>query len=292
VSIYKKNGDLIRNIVNYKQGYAMKPCDILINKENNQLWVIEEQKNIYKYTLTGELIEKQTLPFPTVKIAQIDKESYVFYDGGYDKSNPFNIRWVSDNNFNETKSFIPKYLKNYTAIPISIFASYKEMIYIHLPYNDTIYCCNKRSNAVEAMIKLDFQGNFLNHKDMPVEGYSDKEFAELIQKNEKIYSIEGFHCIDNLLFIKLRGGDNAFRAVNIDNNKVYKFNSLIDGIRNSPQGSNENSLLLVLRPEEVKGYYSDKNNKSGYESVNKMLDNLKDDDSFVVFKINLKKTKP
>jgi hypothetical protein len=154
-----------------------------------------------------------------------------------------------------------------------------------------IYYYDNKSNAVEAMIKLDFQGDFLSHKDMPVEGYRDKEFAELIQKNEKIYSIEGFHCIDNILFIRLRGGDNAFRAVNTDNNKVYKFNSLIDGIRYSPQGSNENSLLLVLRHEEVRGYYSEKNKKSRYESVNKMLDSLKDDDGLVVFKINLKKTK-
>jgi hypothetical protein len=291
VSIYKKNGDLVSNIVNYKHGYNMMPCDIFINEGNNQFWIIEEQESIYKYTLTGEFVEKETLPFPAVKITQADAVSYLFYDGGFDRNNPFNIRQASGNNFKDTKSFISKYLKNHTQVPISTFATYKEKIYILLPSNDTIYHYNNGNNTVVPVIKLDFQGKFLSHKDMPENGFRDEEYAELIHKNEKIYDINGFQCIDNILFMKLTGRDNSFRAVNMDNYKVYTFDSLIDGIKDYPQGSSGNSLLLVLQPEEVKDYYSDKNNKSRYEPVNKMLDNLNDDAGLVIFKINLNKQK-
>jgi hypothetical protein len=284
-SVYRKSGEKICNIVNNSKGYRMTPCDIFIHEEEKQLWVIEDREILFKYTLNGEFAEKQKLPFHAVKIARKNKDGYIFFNGGFGAMPCYVV--ATDEHFNNSESFIYRDTRNKTATMESAFAVCKDKLWIHVPNNDTLYRYDENRNGISAVCRLDFRGDFLTRRDMPEKGYSDKEYAEMMQKNEKILSIKGFHCVNDMLFMKLNGKDNSFRIIQTDNNMVLRFNTLIDGLKQYPQGSSNGALLLVLGSKTVKSYYSKRKNRSAYDSVNRMLDRLTDSDGKVVFKINL-----
>jgi hypothetical protein len=293
VSIFKRSGEFVQTLSNRIQGKMMMPCDIFINGENRQLWVIESREMIVKYSLEGQFIERQQLPFPAVKMADAENGHYLFYDGGFDRQNPCFLRIASGKDFLESSSFVRKYIRNHTHIPLSLFAADDKRIYVFLPCNDTLYVCNRTEKTVSPCCLLDFHGVFLSHREMPEEGYSMEAYDKILRENRKITDIYGFHCVCGRLFMKLAGRDYSFRMIDIENSRAFRFDTLIDGIKAAPQGSTENSLIVSLPSGEVVKIYSAIQGKTKYKAVEAVLKQLKpDDNSRTVFKIKLKNMTP
>jgi hypothetical protein len=288
VSIFKRSGEFVRTINNRRQGKLVMPCDIFINRANRQLWIVESQEEIGKYSLDGEFIEQQKLPFQAVKIAQAGKGQYLFYDGGFDRQNPCFLRIASGNDFSESAVFIPKYIRNHTHIPMSFFASGNQSTYLFLPYNDTLYVCTHAEKKVVPCCRLDFHGTFLTHRERPEEGYSMEAEAGMLSENRKITGIRGFHCVNGLLFMKLEGRDYSFRALNLISGRAYRFETLTDGIKTAPQGSTDNSLLISMSARQVMEHYAGRQGKTNYPAVKAMLRQLETASGRVIFKIKLK----
>jgi hypothetical protein len=288
VSIFRQSGEFVRTIKNQKRGITLMPCDIFINEEKKQLRIIEEQKFLYKYTLDGAFVEEQELPFMAVKMAQTGKDRYLFYDGGFDRESPCYLRAVTGDGFSDARLFIPKYFRNYRAYPLSLFASDRQSTFVFLPHNDTLYICSAEQKVMP-LFRLDFRGTFLTHDEMPEDGFSMEEGAGVINENLKYTSVQGFHYVNGLLFMKLTGRDHSFRALDLENMRVYGFETLTDGLRFAPEGSTENCLLLSLSSEEVlKHYAGDPEKETKYPAVKALLKQLETQHGRVIFKIKLK----
>jgi hypothetical protein len=289
VSIFKRSGEFVQTVSNRIQGKIVMPCDIFIHKENRQLWIIESPDVIAKYSPDGQFIERQKLPFQAVKMADAGNGHYLFYDGGFDRQNPCFLRMASGHDFSESSTFVRKYIRNHTHIPLSLFAADDERIYAFLPYNDTLYVCNRTEKKVSPCRLLDFHGEFLTHREMPEEGYSMEAFDKILRENRKITDIRGFHCVRGWLFMKPEGRDYSFRMIDLKNSRACRFDTLIDGIKTAPQGSTENSLIISLPVQEVVKIYSGRQGRTKYTAVEAVLKQLKpEDNSRTVFKIKLK----
>ena len=289
VSVYKKSGEHVRTIKN-KQG--MMPVDIFINEKENQLWVIESFQQIGKYSLDGDLIEQQKLPFMAAKIAQAGADHYLFYDGGFDKTTPYFLRIIADNDFSTISESVSKH-NTFNNVPDYTFANNNKEIFICLTKNDTIYVCDKTSLNITPRWHLNFSGDFLTHRDEPEGGFSDKIYAEILKENKKYTDIRGFHCVNNFIFMRLLGKDNSFRAIDISNNYTYRFNTLIDNINIPPQGSTTDGFLVVMTSQEFIRHYSTPDNSTKYESIKDMLNQINNNNNgLIVIKIKLREDLP
>ena len=63
VCIFDKEGKFIKRINGKGPGAVETPCDIFIDKNKDQLRIIESRRFIHKYSLEGSFITKKELPF-------------------------------------------------------------------------------------------------------------------------------------------------------------------------------------------------------------------------------------
>lgn len=187
-----------------------------------------------------------------------------------------------------------KTIENYRKIPPSLFTvdNDSKNIYSLLPNNDTIYICNK-DEQFKPFFHLDFKDKLLTFKEFPAKGFKDKEMADIINKNERIYNITGFNFASGLLFMQLQGQDNSYRAVNLETQTPYKFSSLIDNasltsIATNIQGSTSTSLLLSIPANQFLNEYSKYDNNTQYSSIKKLLDNPESVKNRVIIEIIIK----
>lgn len=293
VCIFDNKGTLVKRIDGKGRGAIETPCDIYINEIKDQLWIIESQSFINKYSLRGEFIKKEKLAFKAVKLAKTHKGNYLFYNGGFDKELNHYIKQVLTD-FNTTNCFVKKTIENHTIMPPSLFTNDDNNINVYslLPKNDTIYICNK-DEQFKPFLHLNFNGKLLTFKDFPTSGFTDKEMADIINKKEKVYSIDGFNFASGMLFMQLRGYDSSYRVIDLKNCKLYKFNSLIDNIPlasavTNIQGSTTTNLLLSIDAEQLLNEYSMHNNNTRYGSIKKLLESPKSIKNRVIIEIKIK----
>lgn len=293
VCVFDNKGNLVNRIEGRGSGAIETPCDIYIEETKDQLWIIESRCFVNKYSLSGEFINKEELPFNAVKLTQTYKGNYLFYTGGFDKENNYYIIQTTPD-FNTTVYFVEKTIENYRKIPPSLFTVDNDSrnIYSLLPNNDTIYICNK-DEQFKPFFHLDFKDKLLTFKEFPAKGFKDKEMADIINKNERIYNITGFNFASGLLFMQLQGQDNSYRAVNLETQTPYKFSSLIDNasltsIATNIQGSTSTSLLLSIPANQFLNEYSKYDNNTQYSSIKKLLDNPESVKNRVIIEIIIK----
>ena len=288
VSVYKKSGEYMRTITSQTRGSFSGLNDMLANDKEKQLWILEQFENINIYTLDGQFIAQQQLPFKAVKIASAGTDHFLFFEGVVDKTSSSFLRIVSDVDFSTKAEFVPRYNINNT-IPVSAFTYNSDEIFIYLPYNDTIYVCDNTNLNVTPKWHLNFSGSFLTHHGIPEGGYSDKKYAEIMQENKKYMCLRGVHCVNKFIVMQLVGKENSFRAIDITNNHTYRFSTLIDNIKTAPQGNTVAALLIVMTIQDFIRHYSNPNNNTKYKSIKDLLNKVNEhDNGLIVLKIKLK----
>ena len=292
ISVYKKSGEHVRTIKNHQQGFAFIPNDMFVNEKKKQLWSIASLEYINMYSLDGQFIERQKLPFKAAKIAQAGADHYLFLGGDFDKTTSFFLRIVSDVDFSTDAEFVPKYNTD-NNIPAAAFTYNTDQVFIYLPFNDTIYVCDNKHLNVTPKWRLNFSGDFLTHHDIPEGGYSDKRFAEIIKENRKYRGIQGVHNVNKLLLMQLQGRDNSFRAIDITTNNICRFHTLIDNITTYPKGSTPEGLLVVMNVQDFVRHYSHPANSTKYESIREFLNKINEHmNGLIVLKIKLREDLP
>lgn len=294
VSIFDKDGKFIKRIDEKGTGAVETPCDIFIDKNKDQLWILESHHFIHKHSLEGGFIAKEELPFYAVKMTCYDNNCFFFYDGGFDRKTPFFVRQTSAD-LKTVKTFVEKKNKQYRSIPISLFANDEENkeIYSLLPNVDTVYISNKTYSFMP-LFHLNFDNNLLTFDMFPNNGFSDKEMAEIIKTKKKVHAITGFSYIRGLIFMQLHGKDDSFRMIDVNTKSVYKFNALIDRLDIYPgvttiQGCTDTSLLVSIPAKEFSEKYMEKNNLTHYKSIEKTLNAPEKIKNRVLIEIKIKK---
>lgn len=299
VCIFDKNGKFIKRIDgSIGKGSIETPCDIFIDEKNDQLWILESRHFIYKYTLSGEFINQEKLPFEAVKISSIN-DNFLFYNGGFDKKYPYYIR-LTTSDYTTLQGFVkkPKNI-NEMNIPVSLFTydKNKNAVFALLPHNDTIYLGeSSKGGYVSPFLHLNFGGDLLTFSDYPSQGFSDKEMAKIIVNKEKIHSITGFNFASGLLFMKSSGKDNSYRTIDIANRVGYKFNSILDNISalsvvTAIQGSTGTSLLISLPAKSLLDEYALHDNQTRYQSIKELLNTIEPTDNRVLIELVIKDIK-
>ncbi len=291
VCIFDTKGNFVKRIDSKGKGAVETPCDIFIEEDIDQLWIMESHNFINKYTLGGEFINQEKLPFQAVKISRIH-DYFLFYDGGFNKNSPYYVKRTSKD-LKPMGNFVEKIVQSDTSIPMSLFTKDKntQTIYTSLPYNDTIYISNKDLPFLPFMC-LNFNGDRLTYSDFPKNGFKDEEMHEIITKKKKIYNINSFHFVNGLLFMKLEGKDASLRAIDIASKTVYKFDSFIDDIsllsQTRIQGSIDSSLLVSLTAKSFFEIYSKHDNQTKYKEIQNLLDNTPQAEGRILLEIKLK----
>lgn len=294
VCIFDKEGKFIKRIDGKGTGAVETPCDIFIDKKQDQLWVVESRHFIHKYSLKGNFMAKEVLPYFAVKLARFDDNGFLFYDGGFDRESPFFVRQTSTD-LKTVKTFVEKKNKQYRSIPISLFANNDkdEEVYSLLPYIDTVYISNN-TKSFTPFFHLNFDSSLLTFDIFPNNGFSDKEMAEIIKTKKMVHNITGFYYVSGLLFMQLHGKDDSFRIINVSTKSVYKFNTLINELNvdhgvTTIQGSTDTSLLVSMQAKEFLEKYTERKYLTHYKSIVKLLNTPEIIKNRVLMEIKIKK---
>ena len=133
----------------------------------------------------------------------------------------------------------------------------------------------------------------LTHHDIPKGEINQKREVEITDAKNKYNELRGVHIVNNILFMRLIGKGHSFRAVDITTNKVYRLNSLVNNINETPQGSTTDGLLLAMKTQHFIRHYSKPGNTANHESIKELLNQVKEtDDGLIVLKIKLKEDMP
>ena len=298
VFIFSNQGKYITTLDSKCDGEITFPVDIFINKQENELWLINEKTTIKKYTLSGDkYLGDIELPYKTTAMSRYSKNEFLLYDGNCNKdiSGYIGISTLlrdKEINFFATKN-TPELYDGY--ILPSLFApNNKGNIYTILPNNDTIFISKNKSNDYfSPLFYLDFHGDFLNDANWPKNGFSDKTYAEMMMSKKYIYNISSFYFAANKLFFKTQGKYSDYFMIDTKLNTIHKFDRLIDDLQTrtpatSIQGSSNNELYFIFDANHLISHYKNKKLKSKYSNINNLLGNLNKNDNKVIFICTLK----
>lgn len=285
VFIYTNEGQLIRKIDSRGKGKIETPTDIVINRANDELWICDSGTTIKRYSLDGEFIESKQTPTPCVKIAFTDANTMIAYEGLFNKTSnhlfrAYSLLWEEKGTCIEKG----KMINTPTSYSPSLFAQdvKTNTTYAMLKEKSTIY--RWEAEGFIPYLYLDFKGNFLTEEKYPEKGFSDKEFADIINNNRYTYDIHNLQTVANRLFFHTKGKNAGYYLIDCGQGEDYKFSTLFDGYEpdmvNPVAGSSEQCLYLVQKKETLVDYY--KTNRCSYASIQAILSSPKALDGVVI----------
>ena len=298
VYIFNTQGHFVKKID--ASGKLATPSDIYINERRQELWVLDYRNYLNRYTLTGELIEHQELPFAAVTMEHYSHKEFLFYDGYFDRENS-SLLFLSDvATAKNKKGLIAKSEKNIPpVIPATLFTRDTETdaIYMLLKLNDTIYISEPKSKTLmRPLYHLETKGTMLTEDSYPADGFTDREYAEFRKSNQHIVSVNSFYFASGKLFFKLEGKYAYYVMIDTRTNQVSKFGRLFDGLHThtpatSIQGTTGNELLFLFNTSHLLAHYALHNTTSIYPSINQTLDELTQSnqtDGYVIIRAKIK----
>ena len=289
VQIYDEKGTFIKRIDSRGKGKIETPTDILINEENNQLWICDSRYKLNKYTLQGDFIESVQFSVPFIKIISVDKQRFLVYESLLAENREHLFSLYTDG-LNEIKSFVEKgkISRKSPSYPPSLFT--KDLdgnVYVLLGEKQMIY--KYKDENLEPFISLNFQGDFLTEDKYPTQGFSDEQMSEIIKQNKYIYAIRNFGALSQKLFFKTIGKETMYYLIDCAELGGVKFRSLFDGyipkMTNPVAGSDGHYLYLVQKKKDLVNHYKDK--ECHYDAIKQIIHSDEQLDG-VIIRIKLK----
>lgn len=285
VFIYSNEGQLIRKIDSRGKGKIETPTDIAINRADDELWICDSQTTVNRYSLDGQFIESKQTPTPCIKLAFTDNNTMVVYEGVFDK-NSDHLFHAYTNHWEDKGTFVNKgkMTNTPTSYSPSLFAQdwQTNTTYAILKEKSTIY--RWEAAGLIPYIYLDFKGDFLTEEKYPEKGFSDKEFANIINENRYTYDIHEFQSVANRMLFHTKGKNSMYYLIDCAQDKDYKFPTLFDDYEpdmvNPVAGSSEQYLYLVQKKETLVEHYE--KNKCSYESIQSILSSPEELDGVVI----------
>lgn len=285
VFIYSNDGNFIKKIDNRGKGKIETPTDIVINTVKDELWICDSKTKINKYSLDGVFIKSIQPPKECIKMAFTNENTILVYESLFDKNSNYLFRSYSYK-WEDKGEFVNKgqMINTSTSYPPSLFAKdlLTNTMYALLLPKSTIYKWEK--GKLIPFIYLNFNGNLLTEDKYPNNGFSDKQFADIINENKYTYAIRDFQSISNKLFFKTIGGNSMYYLIDCVHGEDCKFSSLFDGFKpkmtNPIAGSDDKYLYLVQKKEDLANYYKDKN--CNYEAINAIISFQEELDGIII----------
>ncbi len=300
VFIFNTDGKFIKKSRRTGKGKIITPCDVFIDELKDQLCIIDETHFLKYYTLSGDFLFEEKLPFPIVKMIRYKDSTFIGYDGRFNKKSVNTVFYWNKANLKNHKEFLPmthnKRIHN-NRIPGTVFAKDAQsgLIFSCFDLNDTIYCSNPRKNKpFEAYLHMDFNDQFFTESKYPEKGFTDKEGSEFLRQKKYVQDITSFHCASGKLYFRLSGKLGYYCALDIKNNTLMSFNSLFDNLNPyntvfAIQGNTENSLFFMFKRSELIDHYKKIKMKPSYPDIKKLISSTEKKNDWVVVIVDLKK---
>ncbi|MFP4022929.1 MAG: 6-bladed beta-propeller [Thiohalospira sp.] len=293
VYIFSDKGEYVNTLEAGCKGNLTMPTDIMINKKSSELWVINERKTIKRYSPNGKIyLGELELPFQVSAIAYYSNEKFLLYDGNFNKEVEGYITLTGFGQKYQKNVYAKKSSdKNFNSyIPATLFTNTSSnIIYTLLPNNDTIYVSDiKREENFKPLYYLNFGGDFLDESKWPDDGFTDREYAEMMNSGKYIYGINSFYSANNKIFFRTQGRYSKYFMINTKTHQLFNFNNLIDDLSTktsatSIQGSAGNDIFFIFNSDYLISHYQKRGMKSEYPQIEELLKSLGKDDHKVVF---------
>ena len=232
-------------------GQYQKPLDIFI--ENDQVWMIDNGREIKVFDLKGMLIDNYKLDaFSALKFQKYNDSDFFAFVSGDMEDNLI----VADNNLNRIHSYFPYVDREIDMIILnSMFKSYDsgDIIY-RRNYNDTLYSI-KKDGIIRPYkfinygnLGIDYQ-SFLNLKSSDSQNTSSNKYAHTSVYSENLrnevlaFSYNSEFWIS--IFDKKNENSILFRYSNYQNDLTFEndFNII---------GNTANDFIFQLSPQSIK----------------------------------------
>jgi len=178
---------------------------------------------------------------------------------------------------------IPNHNKLNSIAPATLFTKSDKAVYALLPHNDTVYkiIMQDGSPKIESHIKIDFHGDFLDYSKWPNRGFTDEEFAKIINHKELIYNINSFYSASGKLFFKTQGKTNKFFMIELSTKDIYQFNYLFEGLHpktsaTSIIGSSSDELYFIFNKSDLINHYKKRKSPTKIPAIANLLNNPND----------------
>lgn len=289
ISVFDSAGQFICNIGTQGPGYLNLPADFLINNEAGEIWVLDENRFVKRYSLDGKEYKDQTkLQFNASSFMRIGNE-YLFYNGYCDRNLEGSISLTgTDFLIHTTYIKTNKSKKIYCTIPQSLFTYRNNSIYSFLPGNDTIYISTINNLNPKPAYRINFNNDLFTDDNYPANGFSDKEMSDLLKSNKYIFSINSFYQASDKLFFRTKGKYAKFFFIDLNNNRLYVANAAFDSLDISILGSNNNCIFFIINYENLSKYYQTLKNKAAFSSINKVLEDQNNVNKNILLKYYIK----
>ena len=297
INIFDNEGKHVSTIDSRSQGRVTYPVDFIINEQHGELWVLDDKRTIKRYNLSGKDYKGAiNLPTPAVSLTQIQNGEILVYDGNFNRNGNKYITLLDVNSTKNVSYGPQKTNKRINQnIPATLFTSNsKGTTYTLMPLNDTIYITKPNENKYfEPHYHLDFNGKYLTETIWPDKGFTDKEYHKLIISGNIAYNINSFYYAAQRLFFSPKGLNNAYYAIETNNNKLVCFTSLFDGIKPSTpatsiQGSTDSALLFIFSASELLNHYRNRNFETEHYEIKSLLQNVDNTNQQILIICNLK----
>ena len=291
VLIYTQNGNLIKRIDGRGKGKIETPTDILINRQQDELWICDSGKELVKYDLCGNFIERVSLPTLCIKMEFVQEKALLTYADFFEQKDDYLFHSYT-NEWHDKRDFILKegVTNAPTSYPPSLFAQdwQTQTIYALLRLKGLIYIY--QNTQLSPFLYLDFGNDLLTIDKYPRQGFSDEQMDDIINNKRYIHTLNAFHVINGKMFFKTEGKDAYYYLISLhDKRHGRKFISLFDGFQpktsNPIVGSDAQYLYIVASKEDLLTHYQ--NRACHYSSVRNILSSKLPVDGIII-RIKLK----
>lgn len=285
VSIYNTDGRHLNTLRYSAYSVLTYPVDLFILKEKGELWVLNEYNTMLRYSLDGKkLLDKKTLLHQASSFINIDSENLALFDGYLNKTTKGHLSILNLPKGTTAKYVsIPNHNKLNSIVPATLFTKSDKEIYALLPHNDTVYKIIMQDGfpKIEPHIKIDFHGDFLDYSKWPSRGFTDEEFAKIINHKELIYNINSFYSASGKLFFKTQGKTNKFFMIELSTKDIYQFNYLFEGLHpktsaTSIIGSSSDELYFIFNKSDLINHYKKRKSPTKIPAIANLLNNPND----------------
>lgn len=257
------------------------PLGFYVDRNAQELLVFDADcKGVKRFSLDGATFLGDGLQEHAIVAMELYNEhAFLISDGNMDKKVPGCVGLIGNGE-------LPSYyaIKNpsvstdgYVAPSVFVRDSASQSIYTLLHLSDTIFVTRPEHGIpFEPFCVLDFGGNLLTLRNYKPSGYTDKEFAELLESKRYITNLTCFYSSGGYLFIKTVGKESKLYALRTSDFLLIQVPSLFNGFPihhayYSIHGASENSLYFLVESDRFVAHYQEKG-VSENQVVNAFLD--------------------
>lgn len=289
VFVFDSLGSFIQKIGNVGKGPGeyIDPVDFII--KNNEIEILARfLKKRIKYSLNGDLIKEDIIPFYATKFYQFENGDYIYYHYKPEHNNMDHHIIIASQNGDIINKYLPRNESFIYASDHMNFCSYRNQLYFSKCFNNNIFLID--NEMFTPIFSLDFQGHFID--EIKFDGITNsKEKIKILNSIPDVTGLRFYHLIEKqLIFIYIYNREYFINLFDVKTKTLKSFNKIKNDINGIPLDIFlpfeffSKKIILEIPASTVINHFND-----DYTSINNIgIKNLKDSDNSVLMILEFK----